>query len=141
VAVSAELTTPTTATAPRDRGAVADTITAPPIYPALDAIPLMPEEQLQALAEHIRQHGQGQRIRLHQGAIIDGDSRDRDDACREAGVEPVYEDLTDEEVGNPLAHILSAYLRLDLSQSQRACVIVKLNPATERDRASKNAQD
>ena len=104
-----------------------------PVHPALDAIPRMPPEQLKALAESIQLHGLRQRIRRHQGVIIDG--REREEACRLADHEPEYEDI---EVDDPVAYILDANLRRNLSQSQCATVVIKACPG---GRPSKKAQN
>lgn len=56
------------------------------IHPAAEIFPLIEGEELKALAESIKQHGQQLPILLYQGKVIDGRNRCR--ACQMAKVEP-----------------------------------------------------
>lgn len=95
-------------------------------HPAAEAFPWVPEDELQAMADDIREHGQKIAIRrLPDGRVFDG--RNRELACRIAGVEPQYrdEEFTEEEV---LAFVRSTNLhRRDLDKSQRAAVAAELH--------------
>jgi len=94
-------------------------------HPAADAFPWLPEDELQQLADDIAANGQQYKIvRLPDGRVIDG--RNRELACRVAGVEPEYrdEDMGEDDV---LAFVLSANVhRRQLTPSQRAMAAAEL---------------
>lgn len=88
-------------------------------HSAADIFPLMEGEALQALAEDIKREGLLTAIELLDGKIIDG--RNRWNACKIAGVEPQFVNVTD--VADPVAYVLSLNLhRRHLNESQRAMV-------------------
>lgn len=86
-------------------------------HPAADMLPLR-QEDIERLAESIREHGQLVPIkRLPDGLIIDG--RNRFLACQTAGVEPVFEEVNPDD---PAAYSLSMNGdRRDLTKVERAC--------------------
>lgn len=94
-------------------------------HPAADAFPWLGEDELQELADDIREHRQEYKVvRLHDERVIDG--RNRELACRIADVEPQYrtEDMTEDEV---IDFVISANVhRRNLSASQRAMAAAEL---------------
>jgi ParB-like chromosome segregation protein Spo0J len=94
-------------------------------HPAADAFPWLPEDELQQLADDIAANGQQYKIvRLPDGRVIDG--RNRELACRVAGVEPEYRD---EEMGEDevISFVMSANVhRRQLTASQRAMAAAEL---------------
>ena len=94
-------------------------------HPAADAFPWLGEDELQELADDIRARRQEYKVvRLPDGRVIDG--RNRELACRVAGIEPQYrtEDMTDDEV---IEFVVSANVhRRNLSASQRAMAAAEL---------------
>jgi ParB-like chromosome segregation protein Spo0J len=70
-------------------------------HEAADIFPL-DEENLPGLADDIRANGQKQPIEVFQGKILDG--RRRFKACRMAGVEPKFVDVSPPD---PVGHVLS----------------------------------
>lgn len=87
-------------------------------HPLANLFPMLAPEELQHLADDISLRGQEEPIVIYQDMILDG--RNRWEACKLAGVEP----LTIPYGGNdPLGHVLSINLhRRHLTQSQRAMV-------------------
>lgn len=94
-------------------------------HPAANVLPWLPEDELQALADDIAANGQEYGIvRLPDGRVVDG--RNRELACRVAGVEPTYrdEDMTDDEV---IDLVVSRNIhRRNLTASQRAMIAAEL---------------
>lgn len=106
-------------------------------HPYAALFPMMPEEELIALADDIRQHGQKLAIVVNaDDLIIDG--RNRAVACRMAGVDPVIDalPLDDREV---LQYVVSANVhRRHLTESQRADIAARIaNVSHGGDRKSK----
>jgi hypothetical protein len=91
-------------------------------HPAADAFPLMTGAEYDELVADIQANGLRQRIVLHDGMILDGRNRER--ACRDAGVEPHYTPYIGDD---PIGYVLSAnFRRRHLNESQRALVAAKL---------------
>lgn len=90
-------------------------------HPAAEIFPWLPDDELAAMAQDIAANGLQYRILLlPDGRLVDG--RNRELACRIAGVEPQYttQDLTDDEI---LSTVISRNLnRRHLTPSQRAMV-------------------
>lgn len=85
-----------------------------------DAANIFPldDENIAALADDIRQHGQQVAIELMDGMVLDG--RRRWLACKLAGVKPVTREVV---IADPVAYVLSLNLhRRHLSPSQLAMV-------------------
>lgn len=93
------------------------------IHPVAAIFPVLPNDELQQLADDIRTNGQQQPImRDANGVIIDG--RNRLLACVRAGVEPRFADLPAD--ADPVAYILSANVqRRHMNQGQRAMALAK----------------
>lgn len=94
--------------------------------------PLLDDNDLQALADDIKQNGLLEPIWLHpdDGSIIDGRNRYR--ACKIAGVEPRYR--TWDGSGSLVAFVVSLNLtRRHLTTSQRAALAIDVLPMLEKD--------
>jgi len=65
------------------------------IHPAADLFPMMKADELDALADDIKANGQQQPIAVHRDLVLDG--RNRLEACRRAGVPPIYQDMKRED--------------------------------------------
>ena len=70
-------------------------------HPAASIFPLFEDDELQSLADSIRDNGLKESVKLHDGLVIDG--RNRLAACRMAGVEPRFE--TVDVNGSPAAYV------------------------------------
>ena len=110
-----------------------------PIHPACKLFPEMSKDELQALAADIKERGLLNDIVLHEGKILDG--RNRNKACKIAGVKPRYVQWQGD--GSPLAWVISTNLvRRHLTAGQRALIALDVLPlmaaeAKERQRLSK----
>jgi ParB-like chromosome segregation protein Spo0J len=91
-------------------------------HPISEILPMLPPDELQALADDIKENGQKNPIWLCDDKILDG--RNRYQACELAGVEP---DFVAYEGSDPLGHVISHNLRQrHLSASQRAMIAAHL---------------
>ena len=91
-------------------------------HPLAEIFPLMPYEEIAALAHDITDHGVKSKITLYEGKILDGRNRYR--ACEIAGVEPKFVEFDGDDA---LAHVVSLNLhRRQLTAGQRAMVAEKL---------------
>jgi ParB-like chromosome segregation protein Spo0J len=98
-------------------------------HPAAMLFPMMPEEELQALAEDIRDNGLIDPIMLCDGKILDG--RNRYVACERVEVTPRFID-SNGSVHSPTLYVLSKNLhRRHLTISQRAAVAAEAVPVLE----------
>jgi len=108
-------------------------------HEAAGIFPLMQGDELDQLAESIRDKGQQVDIELYEGKIIDGRNRYR--ACLMADVEPEFSDVTID--GSLTDYVMSLNLhRRHLNESQRAMVAAKAKErytaeAKERQKQSK----
>ena len=91
--------------------------------------PLMSDEEIQRLADDIKEHGLREAIWLHpDGRIVDG--RNRWLACEKAGVQPSFRNWNGE--GSLIAFVVSLNLhRRHLDESQRAMVGARIKPMFE----------
>jgi hypothetical protein len=98
-----------------------------------DAMPEMPDNELNELADDIAEHGQRDDIVLLDGKVLDGRQRQR--AALTRGVTPrfrVYEPATDGE--SPTAFVASHNIkRRQLTSSQRAAAAAELLPYLEKE--------
>ncbi len=95
-------------------------------HPAAECFPWMPEDRLQELADSITAHGGliYKVRRLPDGRVYDG--RNRELACRVAGVEPEYAEGAMDDAA-VIAFVRHANLaRRDLTPSQRAAAAAEL---------------
>lgn len=94
-------------------------------HKAAAVFPMLPGEQLDALADDIAQNGQREPIVLLDGEILDG--RNRFDACQQACIEPRFRDATDEERADPIGFVVSKNLhRRHMDESARAMAAARL---------------
>lgn len=97
------------------------------IHPAADLFPMMKDDELDALAADIKANGQQQPVAVHRDLVLDG--RNRLEACRRAGVSPIYQAV---ETDNPVAFVISANIhRRHLSTRQRAAIAAELANMSE----------
>ena len=119
------------------------------VHPIASLFPMMPDDELDALAEDIKQHGQRESIVLARDSadifhlvVIDG--RNRYEACRRAGVEPDFGKFYGIEPKDIGAWIVSQNIRRrHLTTSQRAALAVEFEKleavaAKERERERKS---
>ncbi len=108
------------------------------VHEAANIFPKMNMDDIAGLADDIEANGLREPIELLDGKIIDG--RNREWACRIAGVEPEYVDI---EVRDAVGYVMSKNLhRRHLTTGQRAMVAAKVRDlyaaqAKERQRLSK----
>lgn len=112
-------------------------------HEAANIFPLMPDDELQKLADDIKANG-GLRnpviILNDVDKVLDG--RNRLLACKLAGVSPVFEPRSPKSIGSPTAWVLSQNLhRRHLTSDQlkavlAEAVILKQKETTERQRAN-----
>jgi hypothetical protein len=99
-------------------------------HPACLAFPLLPDAELQELADDIKLRGLMNPVVLHQGQVLDG--RNRLAACEIAGVAPRFTEWSGG--GSPVEWVVSINLhRRHLSASQRAVVALDLLPLLESE--------
>jgi N6-adenosine-specific RNA methylase IME4 len=91
-------------------------------HPLADVLPLIEGAEFDRLVTDIANNGLLNAITIHDDMILDGRNRDR--ACRAAGVEPVYAPFTGDD---PAAFVLSQNLaRRHLGSSERAMVAARM---------------
>lgn len=98
------------------------------VHPMADLFPMLSDEELEVLAEDIRENGQQVPCVLDsKGRLLDG--RNRLKACEIAGVEPRFETYD----GDPAAYVISANVnRRHLSAGQRAMAKALIEPEAKR---------
>jgi hypothetical protein len=110
-------------------------------HPYADLFPMMAKDELDALAEDIKENGLRQDIVLYQGAILDG--RNRHAACTVAGVEPRFVEHEGDD-DSALALVISLNIqRRDLTAGQRALVAMRCmnnTPLTREGRKKLSSQ-
>ncbi len=100
-------------------------------HKAADLFPMMPDQELDALADDIKTNGLIHPIVLHQGRILDG--RNRAEACKRAGVEPTTVDWSDPGCGEVAWVVSQNIRRRHLTPTQRSALAVELLPALEAE--------
>ena len=99
-------------------------------HPAASVFPLMSGEEYEGLIADIHRNGLREPISILNGQVIDGRNRYR--ACREAGVEPRFQESNGHS--SPVDFVLSMNLhRRHLTESQRAMVGARLRPLFEEE--------
>lgn len=91
-------------------------------HPWCEIFPVMSDEDLDALAADITEHGLKQPILRFEGAILDG--RNRFLACERAGIQPSFEDLPRGTSPKALVRSLNL-LRRHLDTAQRAMIAAR----------------
>ena len=100
------------------------------IHPAAEMLPLLPEAELETLAQSIRAHGLKHPIVIHDGAVLDG--RNRLLACKRAGVEPRFVEWTPAEGESPWDYVWATNAeRRHLEAGTKAALGVKFELASE----------
>ncbi len=111
-----------------------------PVHPVAAVFPMLPEADLATLAADIGEHGLRQPVAV---ARIDGtltliDGRNRLAACRQAGVEPTWEELPADT--DPAGYIISANIaRRHLTKGQQAMAVAMVYPKAEKGGRGRNA--
>jgi ParB-like nuclease domain len=103
-----------------------------PALPAADAFPMMSEDELQELADDIKENGLNQPLVVAEvdGELVLVDGRNRRAACELAKVEPEVRHLNGED---PKAYVLSANIhRRSLTPGQRAMAVAMIRPEPEK---------
>jgi hypothetical protein len=96
-----------------------------PYHPLASTFPLMEGGEFTALIDDIRAHGLREPIILYDGMILDGRNRDR--ACREAGIAPQFREMPFGSRAEAAAYVISAnILRRHLTGDQKRELIEKL---------------
>ncbi len=99
-------------------------------HPICLLFPQMSREELQQLADDIKENGLLNDIVLYQGKVLDG--RNRQIACGMAGVLPRYVEWDGD--GSPLQWVISENMvRRHLTSSQRAVLALELLPLLEQE--------
>ena len=92
------------------------------VHPVASLFPMLPQEELESLAQDIADNGLQQPIIVQGDVLLDG--RNRLAACELAGIEPSFREYTGD---NPTAYIVSANLkRRHLDESQRAMIAARM---------------
>jgi hypothetical protein len=98
-----------------------------PVHPLCKLFPMMPDEDLETLAEDIKQNGLQEPIKLWKGQVIDG--QNRQEACWRAGTEPRYKEIDFEDEEELRAYIISKNVeRRHLTKSQQAMAYALIYP-------------
>jgi ParB-like chromosome segregation protein Spo0J len=95
------------------------------IHPLAENLPLMSDQEFEALKEDIRAHGQKVPILIFEGKLLDGRNRYR--ACLELGVEPLTEPFKGTTEEAEMRSFSNNMMRRHLSISQKAMVLVRSN--------------
>lgn len=100
-----------------------------PVHPLAALFPMLPDDELQELADDIAENGlRNPIVRDAEGQIVDG--RNRLKACRLAGVEPTFQHINGEDVR---AFIASQNVnRRHLTKGQRAMALAMIYPEPEK---------
>jgi len=103
------------------------------VHPVAEMFPMLTDEELETLAEDIRENGLRQPITVYEGQVLDG--RNRLKACELADVEPVFVEY---EGDDPIAFIVSLNLqRRHLEVGQRAAIGHELRGPLEKEARSR----
>lgn len=105
-----------------------------PVHPAANLFPMMSDEDIDALAKSIREHGLQQPIIITEdGQLLDG--RNRVAACSRAGVPPRHEVYRGND---PVAYVMALNIhRRHLTTGQKAMLALELVPMYESEAAAR----
>tara|TARA_R110002073_G_scaffold76548_6_gene185856 strand:- start:10602 stop:11507 length:906 start_codon:yes stop_codon:yes gene_type:complete len=99
-----------------------DAVTDLKVHPVADLFPMLPADEAAELSLDVGMYGLREAITLYDGELLDG--RNRLKACRDAGVEPVFETYDGDD---PVGFIISKNIRRrQLSPSQRAMIAAEI---------------
>jgi hypothetical protein len=103
---------------------------APPVHPAANAFRMMDDEELQELAESIKEVGLLDRITL---GVVNGerfivDGRNRRKACELAGVAPKYEEIPFQNEDELRTFVAGRNERRSITKGQKAMAVAMLFP-------------
>jgi hypothetical protein len=100
------------------------------VHPVANLFPMLPDDELQELADDIRANGLQHPIVLDKdGVLIDG--RNRWAACQMANVDPTFTTINGQD---PVAYILSSNdARRHMNKGQRAMIRAKANSLQNKD--------
>lgn len=99
-------------------------------HPLADIFPLLESDELESLADDIKQNGLQNDIVLFEGKILDG--RNRYIACELVGVEPRFSEYSDSD---PISCVVSLNLkRRHLDESQKAMVAARIATMRQGER-------
>lgn len=100
------------------------------VHPAAELFPMLPEKELQELADDILSQGLNEPVVLFDGKILDG--RNRLAACERAGVKPRFKYLDGDK--SPAEFVLSSNLkRRHLTTAEKALVAKRVLPMLEAE--------
>lgn len=111
------------------------------VHEAANLFPIIDDDNLKALAEDIRIHGQQEPIWMFEGQLLDG--RNRVIACAMIGRDPIRKEWKPQPGETPATFVMSRNVhRRHLTASQRAAVAVQLEAviASERKEMRKRAK-
>ena len=96
------------------------------IHPVCELLPVLPEDQLEELAEDIKENGLKIPIQTYKGKVVDG--RNRLLACQLAGVEPKFQEIKTKDGNGSIYDLVKSLnlVRRHLNDDQRAMIGVKL---------------
>lgn len=111
-----------------------------PIHPLSSIFPPASPEELAELVESVKEFGLRDKIVLLDGQVLDG--RNRQDACFEAKVPPIYRDYDPAVDGESIVKFVrdKNLARRQLNTSQRAVVAVGLEPYFAAEIAKRKAE-
>lgn len=100
------------------------------VHPAAEAFPMLPDDELQELAAHIKANGLIHPIMLDKAGELLCDGRNRYRACEIAGVEPRFDRLNGID---PREYIIAANItRRNITLGQKALAIALIYPKGEK---------
>ena len=107
-----------------------------PVHPSAALFPLLPPDELDELAESIRENGLQDPIVMQRGVMLDG--RNRYAACKLAKVEPTVTEFE----GDANAYIIAANInRRHMNAGQRAMAVAMIRPEANRGGRGKTNQE
>jgi len=110
-----------------------------PVHPAATVFPMLDADELDELADDILANGLISPLMLDAAGEMLVDGRNRREACRIAGVKPVYERLPDGV--EPVDYIASVNVaRRHLTKGQRTMALAMLYPNPEKGGRGKHSQ-
>ena len=98
-----------------------------PVHPAAEVFPMLADDELDELADDIKENGLLHPLIIKDGVLIDG--RNRREACRRRGIEPYVEEINGID---PVALIISSNIkRRNMTKQQRLIAFATIKPKPE----------